>query len=108
MATIKLNIYSKTEKNKIEKTYTTESYDLMLGTVEDIMQVIDLDKMNDDMEIAKTVVKLYPQLKPFLKDVFEGLTDDELKQIKIKELIPTFLEICKSIITSFNTLKSGN
>lgn len=108
MATIKLNIYSKTEKNKVEKIYTAESYDLMLGTVEDIMQVIDLDKLKTDMDIAKVVVKIYPQLKPFLKDVFEGLTDDELKQVKVKELVPTFLEICKSIVTSFNTLRSGN
>ena len=33
MATITLNIYSAENKNEIEKTYTQESYDLMLGTV---------------------------------------------------------------------------
>ena len=89
----KLNIYKKDNKNEIEKTYTVESYDLMLGTVEDIMQVIDFDKMDDNVAVATMVVKCYSQLKPFLKDVFPGVTDEELTRVKVKELITTFKEI---------------
>lgn len=109
MATITLNIYKPNNKNEIEKTYTAESYDLMLGTVEDIMQIIDVDKMDDNVEVAKMVIKSYSKLKPFIKDVFPGLTDDELTRVKVKELVPTFIEICKSIIDSLGLIKSqGN
>lgn len=108
MATMKLNIYSKENKNKIEKTYTAESYELMLGTVEDIMDVIDLDKMTDNVAITKMLVKGYRQLMPFLKDVFEGVTDEELKHVRVKELIPLFAEIIKSIIEDLDLIKSGN
>ena len=108
MATIKLNIYKKENKNEIEKTYTTETYDLMLGTVEDIMNIIDVDKMNDKTAIAVMVVKGYSQIKPFIKDVFEGVTDEELNRVKVRELIPTFIDICKSIIDSLDLVKSGN
>lgn len=108
MATISLNIYSKDDKNKVEKTYTAESYDLMLGTVEDIMQLIDVDKMTDNKAIARMIVQGYGQLKPFIKDVFSGVTDDELKRVKVKELIPTFVQIFKSVVDSLDILKSGN
>ena len=36
---LKLNIY---EKRKVIKTYTAETYDLMFGTVEDLLDVMDI------------------------------------------------------------------
>lgn len=108
MATIKLNIYKKDNKKEIEKTYTAESYDLMLGTVEEFMQIIDIDKVNDNLEVAKMVVKCYGQIRPLLKDVFIGVTDDELNQVKVKELIPVIIEICTTIIEDLDLVKSGN
>ena len=108
MSTMKLDIYSKEDKNKIEKTYTAETYDLMFGTVEDIINVIDVDKLDDNLAVAGMVIKGWNQLKPFIKDVFVGVTDDELKRVKVKELIPTFAQIFKSIVESFDLVKSGN
>lgn len=108
MGTLKLNIYSAEDKNKVEKTYTAESYDLMLGTVEDIMQLIDVDKMTDNAAVTAMVVKGYSKIKPFIKDVFDGVTDDELNRVKVKELIPTFIDICKSIIEDLDIIKTGN
>ena len=107
MTTMTLNIYKKDNKNEIEKTYSAESYDLMLGTVEEIMQIIDFDKMDNNVAVATMVVKCYAQLKPFLKDVFPGVTDEELTRVKVKELIPTFKEIITSIMDSLNLLKKG-
>lgn len=108
MANIKLNIYKTDNKNEIEKTYTAETYDLMLGTVEDIMEIIDFEKLDNTIEVGKMIIKMYPQLKPFLKDIFEGLTDDELKRVKVKELIPLFTEVFKSISESIGLLSAGN
>ena len=108
MATISLNIYSKEDKNKVEKTYTAESYDLMLGTVEDLMQLIDVDAMTDNIAITRMVVKGYGKLKPFIKDIFTGITDDELNRVKVKELIPTFIQVFKSIVDDLDLIKTGN
>lgn len=107
MAEMKLNIYSKENKNEIEKTYTTDSLDLMFGTVEDILNVIDLDKLDDEKAIAIMIVKAWRQLKPFLKDIFEGLTDEEMTRIKIKEMIPLFSDIFRGIAENLNILGNG-
>ncbi len=85
-----LNIY---ERNKIVKTYTAESYFLDYGTVEDIINVVDVDGIlngKTDEEIGMAIIKVLPGvmgiIKPLLKDVFEGLTDDEIKKTRIKEI----------------------
>lgn len=107
MATLSLNIYK--SKNEIEKTYTAESYDLMLGTIEEFMQIIDIDKMGDKTAVASMVFKCYGQLKPLIKDIFPDVTDDELKRVKLKELIPLFINVGTATIESMDVLaKQGN
>lgn len=106
MAEIKLNIYDRKTK-EITKTYKVDGVDLMFGTVEDIIDVIDIDKLNDNTETAKMIVRAWGQLKPFLKDIFPGLTDEEIKGIKINEMIPVFMDIFKAISENMGILIKG-
>lgn len=109
MAMITLNIYSAEDKSVIEKTYETDGYDLMLGTVEDFMEIIDVDKLDDNMELFKMVMAGYGQLKPLIKDVFPGLTDDEYKRIKVNDLVNTIFQLGTAVIESIAHLNSqGN
>lgn len=104
---LRLNIYSKerneeTGKKEIVKTYTTDEYDLMYGTIEDILTIFDIEQMNDNTAMLKMVIKFMDQLKPLLKDVFFGLTDEELKCIKVKELVPVVIGILKLAMEQFS------
>lgn len=98
---LELNIYNKKE---IVKTYKTDTYDLMFGTVEDFLNLFDVDnlKTGSDTELAMTVVKSLPTgmgtIKVLLKDVFEGVTDEELKNTKVKEITNVLVNIIKSSI----------
>lgn len=105
---ISLNIYRADDKSKIEKTYKTDSYDLMFGTVEEFMRIIDLDKINDNAEVAKMVTKGFGQIKPLLHDVFPELTDEELKRTKVSDLIQTILQIAVAVTENLRELNSGN
>ena len=108
MARISLNIGSKRDRNQVEKVYTADSYDLMFGTVEDLIELFDVDKMTDNAAIASLVVTGFNKIKPFIKDIFHDVTDDELKRVKVKELIPTFIQIFKSVIEGLDLIKTGN
>lgn len=96
-----LNIY---EKKKIIKTYTAETYDLMFGTVEDFINVIDIN--NIDLENKESLIKIASKvvvsaldiIKPLLKDVFDGLTDAELRNTKISEIVEIIIQIIKFAI----------
>lgn len=106
MATISLNIYG--EDKKVEKTYTADGYDLMMGTIEDFMEIIDVDKLHDNAAVAQMVIKGYGQIKPLIKDIFPGLTDEEFKHVKITDLVRTIIQVGTSVVESLNILKSGN
>lgn len=98
MAEMKLNIY---EKKEVVKTYTAETYDLMFGTVEDLIALIDVDNLNlnDDSTLvsvaANVVVGGMDIVKPLLKDIFDGLTDDELKNTRVSDLAVVLVEVVK-------------
>lgn len=110
---MKLNIY---ERGQVVKTYEAETADILYGTVEDLIELIDLDKLQNleskesQLEIGKTILKGVPILMPFLKEIFIGLTDEELRKTKVKELIPLFIEIFKYAFSelSFGGDDSGN
>lgn len=89
---LKLNIYK--SQREIEKTYTTESYDVLYGTVEDLMGILDLDALagkqgsSSMMEaVGKLLTANRAVFNPLLKDIFPGVTDDELRRVKVKELL---------------------
>lgn len=103
-----LNIYNKKE---IIKTYTADTYNLMFGTVEDILELIDIDNLktaNTD-EISIAVIKAVPKsigiFKNLLKDVFEGLTDEELKNVKVSDIVSIVIDIIKF---TFGQLQGNN
>lgn len=107
MATISLNIYKNDNKNEVEKTYTVEGYDLMLGTVEDVLQVIDIEKLNDKQEITKMALKCMKKIKPLLVDIFPGVTDEELNRVKVKELIEVIIDVCAATAETLDLLGQG-
>jgi hypothetical protein len=105
---ISLNIYKADNKKEVEKTYKAESYDLMFGTVEEFMRVIDLDKIGDNGEVAKMVVKGFSQINPLLHDVFPELTDEELQRTKVSDIVQTILQIAVAVAENLKELNSGN
>lgn len=109
MATLKLNIYND-DKTTIAKTYTAEGYDLMLGTLQDIFSIIDLDKISagNETELAKMAVRGFDQVAPILRDVFPGVTNEELRRTKTRELVPLFVDLAREAVGTLRPLKQGN
>ena len=102
---MKLNIYK--NQNEIEKTYEIDHYDIMYGTIEDALAIFDeIDDLNDNMQIFKVIQKNRVKLNDLLKDIFPDLTDDELRRIKVKELVPVFMGLFTYIQQSFGAEKN--
>lgn len=102
---MKLNIYK--NQKEIEKTYEVDAYDIMYGTVEDVFDVLDgIEDMKTDSEILKLIQSNRKKLNGLLLDIFDGLTEEELRRIKIKELVPLFLDLFKYVRDSFGIEKN--
>ena len=87
--TLELNIYNGA---KIAKTYTTDTIDCSFGVVEDVLNALNFEsiKTGNKFEIAAMVVNCMDQLKPFLKEIFAGVTDEELRKAKMSNIIDIF------------------
>ena len=79
MAKFELNIYG--EKDKVVNTYETDI--IRYGVIEDTVSLIDQIEGKSDREQFKLV-------KPLIKSVFAGLTDDELRNADYKEVMGVF------------------
>lgn len=102
---MKLNVYK--NQNEIEKTYETATYDLMYGTVEDVLGIFDeIDDLNDNMKIFSVIQKNRTKLNDLLLDIFPEMTEDDLRRIKLKELIPLFIELFNYVRDSFGSEKN--
>ena len=110
---LKLNIY---ENGKIIKTYKANDFTLMTGICEDIINVVDVDKLtsgnlNDQtlgVEIIKIVAKSFSKFKPFLQDVFDGLTEEEYRKTSIKEVANVVINIVKYTISELYSVGNNS
>ena len=102
---MKLNIY---EKKKVVKTYTADSYDLMLGTLEDVANAVKLDDMKtgskaEILGMAMNLVKnSYSTVIDLIKDVFDGITDEELRKTKVIEIVNVLADIVTYTVQQLN------
>lgn len=109
---LKLNIY---DGNEIEKTYTSNDFRLMTGTCEDILKLVNIDSFNgklDDesamFEIVKIVIGAFQQFNPMMKQIFDGLTDDEYRRTDIKEVATVVLNVVKYTFKELFNVASKN
>ena len=97
---MKLNVYK--NQKEIEKTYEIDTYDLMYGTVEDILAIFDdVDDLSDNMKLFSVIQKNRTKLNDLLLDIFPDMTEDDLRKIKLKELVPLFIELFNYVKDSF-------
>ena len=111
---MKLNIY---DHKEVIKTYEANEYELMFGTVEDMIEAAKLDKIESgtDAEIVMAATNLVTTsmdtVKDLLKDVFDGLTDDEIRHTRVSEIVNVVVDILMyavSQITLFGGSKRKN
>ncbi len=102
---MKLNTYK--NQNEVEKTFEIEAYDLMYGTVEDLLNILDgvTDGANE-ATMLKVIRDNKTIVNDLLKDIFPDMTDEDLRKIKLKDLIPFFKELFEYVILTFKKEKN--
>ena len=100
---MKINTYK--NQKEIEKTFEVKNYDLMYGTVQDILDVMDsgLIESNDEEGLIMLIMKNRDKIEALLLDIFEpaGMVKNDLRNIKVKELVPLFIELFNYVSAAF-------
>ena len=104
---MKLNIY---EKKKIVKTYETDAYDLPWGVVTDVTNAINLDNLKNGTEeelyqaVGTLLITSGGMVNEMMKDMFDGLTDEELRKASTPEIIECIIDV---VIYTINRITKG-
>ena len=102
---MKLTIYN---GRTAAKTYEADKYDLMFGTLEDVCKVVKLDELKEgtNAEIIKMAIGVVTEstdlVKDLMKDIFDGITDEELRHVRVKDLANVLVDIVVYTIAQLN------
>ena len=108
---MKLNIY---EKKQIIKTYEVDEYTLLWGTVTDVANAVNLDELQTGSQAELTklafglVLKSVDTVNELLKDIFDGLTDDELRRVDVTEVAQVIVDVVTYTIKQLNLMPRKN
>lgn len=93
-----LNIYD--DKGiEVVKTLNAGAYDLMFGTVVQLMDLLNIENIDDKMQMLKTIYSAWNEIKVVLSGVFPEATEEDWKHVKVKELLPVIIDIAKFSVT---------
>lgn len=109
MENLKLNIYGKVDgKKQVVKTYEAETLDVSFGIVEDMMEILDkVQSDSNENAILDAIMKNLKNVRPLLLDVFDGLTEEELKSASTREVVQAIVNIITFAVREINEL-AGN
>ena len=109
---MKLNIYGRKDgKKQIVKTYEAQTYNLMFGTVEELIKEVDLDSFAGEEGItnakvleavSRMMVNSMGTIKDLLMDMFEGITEDEIRNTTIIEIAGVLVDTVIYTVTELN------
>lgn len=92
-------------KKEISKVYKSTTYDINFGIVEDVAEALESVTMKSSEEdILKVILKNIKNVKPLLFDVFDGLTEEELRTVNTKEVINVVYAIITYAINELNSV----
>ena len=93
---MKLNIY---EKKEIIKTFEADAYDLPWGVVRDVTSAIDMDRIKSGNQeeiygaVGMLLINSTDTVSELMKDMFDGLTDEDLNRASTPEIIDCLLDV---------------
>lgn len=101
-----LKVYD--DNGNIVKTCESRTYDLMFGTVMNLMDLLKIEDMDNQLEMLKTIYTAWDDIKNVLSEVFPDASDDDWKHVKVKELLPIILDIAKFSVTEMFSIPKDN
>ncbi|MCI7304110.1 MAG: hypothetical protein SOR93_11010 [Clostridiales Family XIII bacterium] len=104
---MKLDI--KNNAGEVVKTFETDTVTIKYGIIRDFVKIIDMDKLDDDMAVFGMLTEAFEPFEKLLKSIFPDLTDEDLDNIDVVDLVPLFQELLVYIMRKIKGLpKSKN
>lgn len=99
---LSLNIYKKENRREIERVAVANEFDIMFGTVEDLIALIDVEKLSGevkDIDFISAIASLLSggigQVKDLIMEIFPDVTEDEMRRVKARDIMSVLVAVLK-------------
>ena len=102
---MKINVY---KGQKIVKTYETQEYKLLFGTVDDLIDAIDMEALSTakGTDLVGVVAQFARDsrntAKELIMDMFPEITEDELRHVAVDEIVACLVDAIKYVFAQVN------
>lgn len=90
-----LTLVLKDNKGNIVKTVKATTLEIRFGTIDKLMELLDIDENTTSFELLKKVSTAWKELVEILNGVFPDMGKEDWNLVKINDLIPLLLQIIK-------------
>ena len=89
-------------KNKV---YKSNTFDISFGVVDDTIKALSPETVdfNDKLALGKAILGAWKQVEPILLELFEGVTHEELRDVKMSNIV----EIAQGVYSHLTDELSG-
>lgn len=107
---MKLDIYKGKEAIK---RYEADVADISFAVMEDVANAVDLDSLqsSDDKAIMGAVIKFVMKstgtVKELLKEIFDGITDEDIRGAHIVDICEVFVDVARYTISELTRRLTG-
>jgi hypothetical protein len=99
---LQITVYD--DNDKAVKVCKAQTVDIKFGQISAIMELIDVENIENNSELLKTVHRAWKQLKKILGKIFPDMTEDDWDYISVKELLPVVVAILKDSFREMMTI----
>ena len=99
---IKITIYS--EKGEAVRESTAQTFDLRMGSIRKLMELLKIESITDTYEMMKTVLDVWEELTGILGECFPDITPEEWDGVKVNELMPVIVQIMRAAFSEMLTI----
>ena len=93
MENLTINVYGKNDE--VVKTVEAKLIDIKFGTIRKLMSILDIDNAETSFDILNRVYGSWEDICEILTKVFPDLTEEEMDNVNLSELVPTLLKVIK-------------
>lgn len=104
---LQITVYD--DNDNVVKKCTAQTVDIKFGQLSALMELVDVESINNNVELLKTVQRAWNQLKKILGRIFPDMTEEDWDYVSVKELLPVVVSILKDSFMEMMTIpKSKN
>ena len=102
---LKVNVY---KGNEVIKTVEAKTVDIRFGTVRKLMELTKVERIDNTYGLLSAVVDAWDDIKVVLSDIFPELSEEDMDNIKLSELVPVVMQILKESFAKVLTIPSDS